>query len=1174
MAVKNMLISGKVVISLHRGIDPSLFRGRFCAGALSNTQEPVSAGLSLCSPLRPVMLLTKALLLLLVTTTRSEDSDIQPEVLDESLRHLHQREWPVQDAPAAFPEDTNVALLALPGSQPIRSHNAYRRRRKRPRPQPPQDEIYFPSSTQVQGPKADVLPYNEQKSYYKSTETSLQGYQSYETSVSSVDNIRLPDSLPSHSLQHQPRTQRRHPNSSRQKHQQQERPHLPIEVNNPDVLVKTEDNVYQNDNAKLEEQSVNISQEEEDIIVDSSHNNSQSFLEENSYTHKRNRDQHEQPHSSISVSKVTKPQQNSYRKPYPARTEESNSDVVVSPQDIKALLKQRSGSLSLSELLQQKNLSLADLLKGNLNALSALTGVHNTASPESKAGDTNQESVPLRRLPPQTNSRRKNQGTGHHRKPLRYSEKQEQISEDHDLESNKHRRLPPVNIPLQRIQPSVDSDKSIKYELEEVEETELDTKEHINKFSPSSPRRQTKATDATLISSTERNEVTKVIITEDYNSFQDSVFNAHNDKHNEMQTENKENNSLVSTVSTTEHDIIINPSVLEPSHKTSQEGGTKPQEPTTDHKPAPIPLNVQETSVIDPLQNSPEADITDHKVSNYNRLRGKYIPRYRIPNAQKDSISKVDTAKAGRVRLPPPNLFLSPLRPRIMNRVTSPKHQSDGTTTEAIQFINTVPQTHTTPRAVTPIPKTEESQKKQQDTMPPQDQNSDSHSNVQITDLTTETFPVTDGEDSDEPLYKVIPIHSEPSNSQSQITKKSSETKFTSVKDEILEFLKTDIGSIHLTRILASRNMTLAELIEHRERGSSQQHLADIFRESGQSVSHSTETNMSESNHEVTNNEVKNNIIGSIKERNTYNIPSIQEMFHFLEDSNSEVSDHEINQQTASTSENDESNSTEGSEYAGQAEQTSLGEPQVFDILSFSPSNPPLYIPHVPTLRPSNPSPHSNPSWKISYQHPVTIYSKPTNPYFIPDIKSIIASRFTNPTPLTPLTSSDITHSIVLLENTGQVREVASTKIKGINGPVKVNKDERKQSVVLHREDLVDDLESDSTLPTDVKSTITVSSAILGLAILGFLAIFVVCRWRQKRARRRFVDGIVNARAQSPILMQPEGKDVHQSHGPVMVNTQDLYKTDVSLDGEDDNHDPRARRYYLWRTIRKTLRYK
>jgi hypothetical protein len=939
-----------------------------------------------------------------------------------------------------------------------------------------------------------------------------------------------------------------------------------VKVNSPDIPVKTGEKVYQNENAKLEEQS----QEQGTNGDDSSHDESQLFLEESSYTNKRNKEvQQEQPHDSVTVSEVTQSQQNSYHKFYLARTKENNSDTAVSPQDIKELLKQQSGTLSLSELLQQKNLSLADLLKGNLNALSALTGVQNT-SPDNKVANANQESVPSRRLPPPTNSRHKNQSTSHHRKPIRYSAKQEHVSEDHGLESNKHRRLPPVNTPSQRIKPSVDRDKPIKYQLEALEETELVTSVHINKFSPSSPRRHPTATDATLISSTEHNEVTKAIISEDYNSFQDSVFSAHNDKHSETQTENKENNNLDNTVSTTEHNIIINPSVLESSHKTSQEVGTKPKQPTIEYKPARISLNVQETPVIDPLQNSPEADTVDQKVAAYNRLRGKHTPRYRISTTQKNSSSKVDTAKAGRVRLPPTKLFLSPLRTTVINQFTRTKYPREGTSTEPIQYISTVSQTHTTPRTVTPTAKTEKPQSKQLHSIPPQEEHSDSLPSRQITDLTIETLSVTDEEDKDEPLHKVIPFHPELPKSQSQRKQEKSEKKITSARDEILEFLKTDMGSVHLARILASRNMTLAELIEHRERGSSQQHLADIFRDSGQSVRQPTEANIPESNHETVNNEVKN-IIRSFQERNTHNIPSIQEMFHFLDDSHSEASDHETNQQAAYIStmeqENSENNSEEHSEDAGHAEQTSLSEPQVFDNLSFSPSNPPLYIPHIPSIRPSNPSPHSDHSRKIPYQHPA-------NPYFSPDHRPIIASRFTNPTPPTPLTSSDITQNTVLLKNAGQVHEVARTKVKGIKRPVKVTKAEDTQSDVLHREDFEDDLESDNALPTDVKSTITVSSAILGLAILGFLAIFVVCRWRQKQARRRFVDGIVNARARSPILMQPEEKNIHQTLSPVMVNTQDLYKRDVSLDGEDDNQDPSARRYYLWRTIRKTLRYK
>jgi hypothetical protein len=42
-----LLVRGKiiVVILVHRGVGPSLFRGRSCAGAWSNTEQPTSARL-------------------------------------------------------------------------------------------------------------------------------------------------------------------------------------------------------------------------------------------------------------------------------------------------------------------------------------------------------------------------------------------------------------------------------------------------------------------------------------------------------------------------------------------------------------------------------------------------------------------------------------------------------------------------------------------------------------------------------------------------------------------------------------------------------------------------------------------------------------------------------------------------------------------------------------------------------------------------------------------------------------------------------------------------------------------------------------------------------------------------------------------------------------------------
>jgi hypothetical protein len=1049
-----------------------------------------------------------------------------------------------------------------------RSTNTQRRRRKRPRPQPPDDEIKFPSPTLTEGPEATALPHKKQTTYYQAPEVPQLGY-SYETSAGNVETIRKSQILPFNSQQHHARPQRRRPNSSRHRLQSHDLSGTPVRVNSADIQVTTEDDVYHNKNEKPHEQVINLSQEEQDKNYnDNSHSDSHSFVTENSYTNNENGDdKHGLSHGS--VSEDVKLQQNAYRKPYPSRFGGNNNDAVVSPQDIKALLKQQPGSLSLSELLQQKNLSLADLLKGNRNALSALTGAHNAVPRDSKTAETNQELVHPRRLPPQTNSRRKSQSTNH-RKPPRYPDIQEPISEHPDLESNKHKQLPAVNSPSWRIQPSVGTDKLLKHQVHELQKTESDNTEHINKFVPSSPRRpqllEVKlATDTTLTSSTERNEVTKLILPEDHNIFPDSLPRDYEEKHDETQLLNKQDNNLHTVTSATEHNIIVNPPVPDSFQKNSQGVDTNKKHPTTDHKDVPIPLNIQETSVIDPLQNPPETDTVDQKVVDHNRIRGKYIPRHRISTSDRNSSSKVDTIKTGRVRLPPPNLFLSVLR------LTESNQMSTKDMLQSIQFISTMPTTHTTDKTVTLTEESKELAIKQIQSMSPQVQHGDSLPGDQVTGLTTEIISSTDGENKDEPLHKVIQFQPEPLSSQSEGINENNEAKITSARDEILEFLKTDTGSVHLARILASRNMTLAELIEHRVRGSSQQHLADIFRESGQPISQPTEANKSdshenESNHDLINNEIKNYVIRNVQQDNTNNIPSIQEMFTFLTDSHTEPLDHEMNQETASTSTQEQTQSGNPED----PQQTSLSDPLVSDTLPAFHPNPPLYIPPVPNLRPSNPNLHSIPSWKISYQHPAF---DPANPHISPGRSPIITSRLTTPILPTPLTNNGITHSIVLLENIGQVREVASSGVEGIKGPIKFNKLENQQLDVLYRGD-IDDHELDSELQTDVKSTIIVSSAILGPAILGFLAIFVVCRWRQKQARRRFVAGIVSTTPHSPILKQTEDKNICQSLSPVMVNTRDLYKTGVSLDGEDDNQHQGARRYYLWRTIRKTLRYK
>lgn len=110
--------------------------------------------------------------------------------------------------------------------------------------------------------------------------------------------------------------------------------------------------------------------------------------------------------SSTSTPATTTARNNkAYRKPYMGsrRSEEQKEVTQAQANDngrtanLRNILKQ-TGGLSLSEILQQQNLSLEDLLKGKQNALKAL---QNTASPPPESKDSSElPQKTTRRLPP------------------------------------------------------------------------------------------------------------------------------------------------------------------------------------------------------------------------------------------------------------------------------------------------------------------------------------------------------------------------------------------------------------------------------------------------------------------------------------------------------------------------------------------------------------------------------------------------------------------------------------------------------------------------------------------------------------------------------------------------------------------------------------------------------
>ncbi|RZF47770.1 hypothetical protein LSTR_LSTR006034 [Laodelphax striatellus] len=100
--------------------------------------------------------------------------------------------------------------------------------------------------------------------------------------------------------------------------------------------------------------------------------------------------------------------------------------------------------------------------------------------------------------------------------------------------------------------------------------------------------------------------------------------------------------------------------------------------------------------------------------------------------------------------------------------------------------------------------------------------------------------------------------------------------------------------------------------------------------------------------------------------------------------------------------------------------------------------------------------------------------------------------------------------------------------------------------------------------PPGVKSAILASGAVLGIAILGFLTVLVTCRLRQRSARLR---------AKRDILCEQLQEDFRSSQcslSPVLNKHQ---RVPVFSSRGIHSNTSSNRHYYLWRTLRKTFQY-
>lgn len=394
------------------------------------------------------------------------------------------------------------------------------------------------------------------------------------------------------------------------------------------------------------------------------------------------------------------------------------------------------------------------------------------------------------------------------------------------------------------------------------------------------------------------------------------------------------------------------------------------------------------------------------------------------------------------------------------------------------------------------------------------------------------------------------------------------------INDEILEFIMDEMGKARVKRILELRNMTLSELIAHRERGSghfstfnNQQFLQNKTKSDNNATvlmpkisenSDSTQEPLDQENTEKMIVEKAKLFLNEFK-KSDENISSAikssqKEHDKFLQTGT--VIPVSIIEPTHTPTIQFPEDGILGAfpkymyDIAGKKSKANTSTPKVKPSLFRESINKPREIhqfndnrePRVFESMPKFSSETSNkdrleifpyPDWRISVGRSTT--EKTIGfPGISKEIMIVATSRSTS--------RSANLEEVVLLD---EGEEVHHLRNHILGGKINVDSDE--------------DYPETKQVPASVKSAIAASGALLGLAIFGFLAVLVSCKIRQRRARLR---------ARRDILCEHLAEDFRcsqRSRTPVLRKSP--FNNGIHSNTASNRH------YYLWRTLRKTFQY-
>ncbi|XP_022173642.1 uncharacterized protein LOC111036057 [Myzus persicae] len=429
-----------------------------------------------------------------------------------------------------------------------------------------------------------------------------------------------------------------------------------------------------------------------------------------------------------------------------------------------------------------------------------------------------------------------------------------------------------------------------------------------------------------------------------------------------------------------------------------------------------------------------------------------------------------------------------------------------------------------------------------------------------------------------------------------QPSNKNDEFKFKSdsipkVKDEILSLLKTKTGSSLLLNVLNLRNMSLEELLQHRERGSSQRHqeLIDTKEESVDVIA--DEPIITENTKNFTNYLIETKRLAQ-ENKVTLQTEELNDLKHF-KDNNEDTTTQTSTKSTNSDGENHDNqykNTTneQVSKITQEIQIDDIKSPiQIFkektqdhEMTNFS--KPPINTERPNILKVEQEAEIGKIKLDTIFEEK-KVFSFPTTTTYTTAVnyQENEATSFVSKTPKTrivietsereprlfdslpdfsikttqrPLITPTIPSQVLFIQDTNHLDKYQSYSEK--------NKDIDEENNLEYRRFEM------RKLPVAVKSAIIASAAILAMAVLGFFVLLISCRMRQKKRvlRKKSVF------CQHNIPHDPDLRSSARSTSPVMdKHFQDQYYDGYG--GRIDDHTTANRQYYLWRTLRRTFRY-